>query len=981
MKKTLSTLLSLVLLFTTVFPYSGTALIVFADEDVSDETSVESAEESEVITAATAEDVFSFPDDMRATCITIGYDFFTDIDQSADVTSEEINDIFSNLESYGFNTIIINTSYDGVIYYEIDAKVYLNGSPLDMLIEAARDHNYYVYITFDLEDAIEANELETVSDRIDYLSQCAHKLTNKYLIDGIIIDGYYADVDENSYENYLRYGSGIGYENWLLDNSEYIFSLVSNAIHSTSNTVAVGLAATNAWMNSDNDSDGSDTNDDFEALADGYSDTKAYIENGYADFVIVTCYGSLDSSDLNFTKIISWWNELAETNSIPMFISHANERISTSDSSWASDQILKQLEECADYSAYQGSVFRSYESLVKNVGKSTDALIKYYDGLIDIDSLYTQLEMVLPTKYNYTTYETTVKFQGTYDSNFDVYFNGEIITLNEAGNFYFEEELEVGTNTFTFQNKADTVTYKIKRNVDVIQSVEPEEGTTMYVEGSTKISVSTVAYSGSTVTATLDGETITLTEQTSGSDDLDENSSYAIFTGYFSAPEGIVGEEQDLGYIYISGNYKNLVYEDVTSAKVIVNAISPTAEATQLVVVKNDNTLAYDYYTTDAIAIPTSPRLPAGTIDVLVNKVTYSVTSEGVSQTVKYYLTASGLRLKASDCTLVDGYTIISNAIASTASYTNSDGDTVLTFNLDYQTPFTISYSPLTFGSGTNGEYSVSSFDPDYVIITFDYVTSYSGLPSFSSDSLFSSAEWQTVTVDGETKIQLKLKLRKSGVFAGYSADYDDAGNLTFTFNGYNSSLAGAVIVVDPGHGYNTSSTTLDPGAVGHVVERVINLAIAKLLVSKLQAAGATVYMIPSDTTYISVYDRSEYARKYDPDLYISIHCNSVTNGEGVRGVETYYFTPFSEPIATLVAEKMAEYYEDYVYQDGKSRNRGAKYNYFAVTLEQEFPSILVECGFVTDYTEAMALNDSTVQSGLADAIVEAIEEYFAANQ
>ena len=74
----------------------------------------------------------------------------------------------------------------------------------------------------------------------------------------------------------------------------------------------------------------------------------------------------------------------------------------------------------------------------------------------------------------------------------------------------------------------------------------------------------------------------------------------------------------------------------------------------------------------------------------------------------------------------------------------------------------------------------------------------------------------------------------------------------------------------------------------------------------------------------------------------------------------------------------MADYYRDYVYMDGVNRNRGAKYNYFAVTLEQEFPSILVESGFITDYEEAMALNDPDVQYGLADAITSAVIEYFA---
>ena len=121
--------------------------------------------------------------------------------------------------------------------------------------------------------------------------------------------------------------------------------------------------------------------------------------------------------------------------------------------------------------------------------------------------------MVLPKKQTYITYEPTVKFQGSFDENFDIYFNGEKIQLNEAGNFYFEEDLDVGLNTFTFKNKAKTVTYKITRRVKVLQSAEPEEGTELRVEGTTKISVNVIAYSGSKVTATLNGEKIKLTEE------------------------------------------------------------------------------------------------------------------------------------------------------------------------------------------------------------------------------------------------------------------------------------------------------------------------------------------------------------------------------------------------------------------------------------------------------------------------------------
>lgn len=921
--------------------------------------------------------VLAFPDNMRASVITVGYDFFTNPDQSAETTQQEINEIMSRFMEYGLNTIIINTSYEGTVYYEIDKQVFTHGSPLSMLLDAAVSNKFFIYITFDLNTAVRASNMDDLGSKIDFLTRSIHRITSRYLIDGIILQDYYAQKNEESYYDYRNGGAGIGYENWLLENRAYVFSLVSKAIRSTNNSVAVGIGIDNAWMNDQNDPRGSDTRDDFEALADGYSDTRQYILDGLADFMIVYCYGGLESVELKFKSIVSWWNNIAKEADIPMFVKHANARISSTDSRWDVSQIIKQIEECLGYSNYKGSIFESYDQLKSNK-ESTGALIKYYAGQINVSDLYNRLKMVLPKKTEFVTYEPTVIFQGTFDSNFEVYYNGKPITLNEAGNFFFEEELDVGVNTFTFRNKADVVTYRITRKVQVLKSIEPSDGMTMHVEGTARIALNVVAYKGSTVKATLHGETIKLTEDEIRSDDLDANTNYTHFTGYFTAPEGIIGEEQDLGQIVISGSYGEYSRETENGARVIVNAIPLRAEAAQLVRVKEDNTITYDYYTTDNVADPTSPRLPAGTVDVYVNTVTYNTSSEGVTQSIDYYLTESGLRIRAKDCELIDGYTVVDNVAAFRGASVGSGGNTVLNFNLDHQTPFTISYSPLSYDDPKSGSYLVNSFEPEYVLITFDHLSSYAGTPSFSGDSLFSSGEWQYVTVGGEQKIQLKLRLRRSGAFMGYSSSYDGSGGLTITFNGYNTSLYGTTIVIDPGHGYNTSATSIDTGAVGHVVENVINLAISKKLVSALQNAGATVYMLPTDTTYISVYNRSSYARRYNPDIYIAVHCNSVKNGEGVRGVEAYYFTPFSQPLAALVSRKMANYYQKNVYGDGKDRNRGAKYNYFAVTLEQEFASILVECGFVSDYSEAMALNNSTHQEGLANAIVEAVSEYLA---
>lgn len=45
-------------------------------------------------------------------------------------------------------------------------------------------------------------------------------------------------------------------------------------------------------------------------------------------------------------------------------------------------------------------------------------------------------------------------------------------------------------------------------------------------------------------------------------------------------------------------------------------------------------------------------------------------------------------------------------------------------------------------------------------------------------------------------------------------------------------------------------------------------------------------------------------------------------------------------------------------------------------TKQQDFPSVLIEMGFVSNYEDAMALANSNDQDGIAQAIVDGIKEY-----
>ncbi|HBI52269.1 MAG TPA: hypothetical protein DDX72_05755, partial [Ruminococcaceae bacterium] len=117
-------------------------------------------------------------------------------------------------------------------------------------------------------------------------------------------------------------------------------------------------------------------------------------------------------------------------------------------------------------------------------------------------------------------------------------------------------------------------------------------------------------------------------------------------------------------------------------------------------------------------------------------------------------------------------------------------------------------------------------------------------------------------------------------------------------------------------------------------------------------------------------------ARQYGCDIYISVHANKAT-GEA-RGTEVYYFTSYSQPLAAQISSAVSKYYASNVYSDGVEKNRGSRYSYYHVTLQQDFPSVLVETGFVDNIMDAMALASETHRKGIAAGIVTGIKNYIA---
>ena len=175
-------------------------------------------------------------------------------------------------------------------------------------------------------------------------------------------------------------------------------------------------------------------------------------------------------------------------------------------------------------------------------------------------------------------------------------------------------------------------------------------------------------------------------------------------------------------------------------------------------------------------------------------------------------------------------------------------------------------------------------------------------------------------------------------------------------------------VFIDPGHG------GYDNGAVQNgVLEDEINLQISKKIESKLKAKGVQVEMSRYDDTYFSLTDRTRMANNWGADIFVSIHQNSATSSSA-KGIETYYHPTRQD------SRELASEIQDDLIQYTNAVDRGVKTANYAVIRTASMSSSLVECGFVSNPTEAKNLSSSSYQDKVAEGIVNGIMDYLEEN-
>lgn len=185
-------------------------------------------------------------------------------------------------------------------------------------------------------------------------------------------------------------------------------------------------------------------------------------------------------------------------------------------------------------------------------------------------------------------------------------------------------------------------------------------------------------------------------------------------------------------------------------------------------------------------------------------------------------------------------------------------------------------------------------------------------------------------------------------------------------------------IVIDPGHGGN------DPGKVGinGALEKDVNLAIALKLKKYLEQEDMEVVMTRQEDK--GLYEETDSNKKVHdmknrlaimegvkPALVVSVHQNSYPE-ESVSGVQVFYYRDSAEgkKAALLMQEQMIATLQP-------TKERAAKENStYYILKKTTVPTIIVECGFLSNREEADRLTSEDYQERVAWAIHLGIMRY-----
>ncbi len=245
--------------------------------------------------------------------------------------------------------------------------------------------------------------------------------------------------------------------------------------------------------------------------------------------------------------------------------------------------------------------------------------------------------------------------------------------------------------------------------------------------------------------------------------------------------------------------------------------------------------------------------------------------------------------------------------------------------------------------------------------------------------------------------------------------------NLTlFSYNVFSNGINNnklKTIVIDPGHGGK------DPGTLGtkrySKYEKDIALSVSLKLGNYISNSFPDIKVVftRKEDVFLELNERTRIANKSNADIFISVHCDGFTNSKAYgasvfvmgmsklkanldvamrenaamylednykqkydgfdpKSAESYIVFSLMQNTYLEQSLQLAEYVEEQFAYKANRKSRGVKQAPFYVISRTNMPSILVECGFLTNPKEEDYLQTDEGQNQIAMSIFEAVKNY-----
>ena len=194
-------------------------------------------------------------------------------------------------------------------------------------------------------------------------------------------------------------------------------------------------------------------------------------------------------------------------------------------------------------------------------------------------------------------------------------------------------------------------------------------------------------------------------------------------------------------------------------------------------------------------------------------------------------------------------------------------------------------------------------------------------------------------------------------------------------------------IFLDPGHGGR------DSGAFYYnVAEKDLNMQIYRKLRTKLEELGYKVLTSrDSDIDVDFVTERSRMVNKTNSDIFISIHFNATGNTYSkASGIQTYSYSDepdypskinkywHNHPDRMSESKRLAAAIHSSLLAETGAKDAGLLESSYAVLRETAKPAVLLELGYMDNFSENQQIRDSHYQDKLVAGIVKGIQKYYA---